>query len=148
MAFLYPPVSACRSSDHVLFGAAPLLVTDDNDASFVKAGEPGDDRCVVGKTAIAVQFDPVGEKPLHVVERVGAVRMPRDHDLLHRGQIGEDLARQPARFFFETLELRFELGVARGEVTKLPNALDQVDDRFLEGEDERCHGGIPHPKRA
>jgi len=104
-----------------------------------KTREAADDREVVRIHAVTVQFLEFVENRNRVVERIGAVRVTRDHHLLHRREIREKLAREAPRLFLEPLQLGGELGVARGQFAKLAHAVDQVDDVLFEGEDESRH---------
>src|SRR5205814_6004576 len=58
-----------------LLDVAALLVADENDRSPPEAPEAGHDRGVVAVLAIAVQFEPVLEETLDIVQRVRPVRV-------------------------------------------------------------------------
>src|SRR5581483_3388240 len=63
-----------------LLDVSPLLLADEHDRAAVEAADPGDHRAVVGPPAVPVQLDPVLEDPRDVVQRVRAVRVPRELD--------------------------------------------------------------------
>ena len=72
---------------------------------------------------------------LDVVERVGAVRVPRELHLLPRRELGEELARELGRLVLEPPQLGLEGAVAARELAQLAHARDELDDGLLEGED-------------
>ena len=76
----------------LLLGVAALLVADDEDRLALVERGAGDDRVIVGETAIAVQLDEVGEQALDVVERGRARRMARHLDALPRRQVAIEVA--------------------------------------------------------
>jgi hypothetical protein len=120
-------------------------VPDDDHAPPVIPREPADDGRVVPEAPIAVQLLPVLEEKLDVVERVGAVRVARELDLLPRAEIGEELASEAARLLLEATQLGLEVVVRLGELAELLDPRDQLDDRLLEGEDVRGQAATPRP---
>ena len=71
---------------------APALDADDHDRFVVQPRRPANDGGVVGKEAVAVQLGEVSEHPLDVIERIGAMRVPRNLHLLPRAEIGVDFS--------------------------------------------------------
>src|SRR4029450_353855 len=72
---------------HVLLGIAPLLVSD-NDATLAAEHRHSARHCaIVGKTAVAVQFNPVRKTALNVIERERPLSVPGDLDSLPGRQI-------------------------------------------------------------
>ncbi len=72
----------------------------------IEARQAADDRQVVGKGAVAVQFVEIGKDLAHVVQRIGALGVAGDLRNLPRGQVGIDvfgqllaLAGQPRNLF-------------------------------------------------
>jgi len=88
-----------------LLGVAPFLVPDHHHRLAVEARRPADDRRVVGVLAIAVQFVEVGEDRVHVVERVGPLRMARDHCHLPRRELGVGVLQQRVALLLQPLHL-------------------------------------------
>src|SRR5690606_25278708 len=118
----------------VLLRRASLLVADDDDAPPVVAREPAHDGWVVGEAPIAVQLDEVREQALDVIERVRAVRVPRELHLLHRAQLAEDLTCELRGLLLEALELATETIVGARQLPELPDAGDELHHRAFEGE--------------
>ena len=55
-------------------------MADEDDGPLAELAEAGHDRLVVRPAAIAVELEEVVEDPLHVVERVRALLVPRELD--------------------------------------------------------------------
>src|SRR5439155_24060646 len=72
----------------LLLGMARLLMANYHDLFAMEARDPANNRWIVGKAAVAVNFAPVGKNPLDVVESVRTLRMPRQFGFLPRRQVG------------------------------------------------------------
>ena len=138
-----------EASHHIFFGGATFLVAEDQHRLAVEAGEAADQRRVVGEGAIAVQLDPVGEELLHVVERVGPVRVARELDDLPARQVAEDLLLQLGAALLEAADLDVEgvgvavdAGAGVGVALELGELLLELQQRLLEVEREGRHGGF------
>ena len=125
---------------HVLLRPAALLVAHDDDAAAVEGGQAGDDGGVLAEAAVALELDPVGQEALHVVRRVGTVGVPRELHLLHRRQLGEELAGEARGLLLEAQELGLEAAVGGGEGAQLLHLVDEVDDGLLERQYKSGHG--------
>src|SRR6476646_9402038 len=76
---------------HILLGIAPLLVSD-NDATLpAEHRHSAWHRTIVGKIAVAVQFNPVRKTALNVIERERSLSVPRDFDPLPCRQIAVNM---------------------------------------------------------
>src|SRR5207253_8314258 len=62
---------------HLAFGVAPFLMPDHRHFLPMKAGETAYDGGIVAEGAVAMHLAPIGEYALHVIQRVGPLRMPR-----------------------------------------------------------------------
>ena len=94
---------------HVLLGIAPLLVSD-NDATLPAEHRHSARHCpIVGKTAVAVQFNPVRKTALNVIERERPLSVPGDlHPLPGRQIVVNLTARFPKlclKFFYRRAEI-------------------------------------------
>ena len=105
---------AAEIAHQILLGVAALLLADDHHAALVDRRQPADDRMVVGKAAVAVQFDEIGRDALQVIEHVGPFRMPGELDALPRGEVGEDLFLGRLEFFLNGVNLRREIDLLFG----------------------------------
>ena len=79
---------------HALLGIAALLMAEHHDRAVAQARKPADDRKIIAKHAIAVQLLELAAHDVHVIERVGAVRVTRELRDLPGREIGEDVRRQ------------------------------------------------------
>jgi hypothetical protein len=94
---------------HVLLGIAPLLVSD-NDATLAAEHRHPAWHCpIIGKAAVAVQFNPVRKAALNVIEREWPLIVPGDLDPLPGRQIVVNMtARFPKpclKFFYRRAEI-------------------------------------------
>ena len=89
----------------VLAGIPPLLVADDDHGRAVEAREAADDGLVVAVDPIAVQLHPVLEEQSHEIERVRALRVPRDLGALPGRQAPVDLLLEPSEAVLEARDL-------------------------------------------
>ena len=113
-----------------LLDVASLLVADEHDGTPVELPEPGDERRVVGATAIAVELEEVVEDPLDVVEGVRTIDVASELDRLPdllRGRIGLELV----ELILQACELAGELRAAQElHAAELTEALAQPHFRF------------------
>ncbi len=80
-------------------------MTDHHHRLAGDAPQATDDRTVVGKCAIAMQFFEVVDDTRDIVERVGSQRMACELRNLPRRQVGKDLLGQRAALALEALDL-------------------------------------------
>jgi len=71
----------------------------------VEPAQAADDRLVVGKGAVAVQFMEIGEDRVHIVHRVGTLRMARDLRHLPRSQLGIDVLGELLALLVQAVDL-------------------------------------------
>ena len=130
---------------HALLGIACLLLADDDNFVAVEARHARNDRWVVGKSAIAVNLAPVGENAFDVIERVGALRMPRQLSLLPRAIAGMDLTTQGIDTFMQLFDLAASLlALPRNSLQVLDLLFDP--GKFLFGFQSDFHlTGVPIP---
>ncbi|OQA28797.1 MAG: hypothetical protein BWY59_00669 [Verrucomicrobia bacterium ADurb.Bin345] len=137
-------IRASEIAFEVAFRVSALLGADEHDRLAAHAGEAADDRAVVGKAAVAVQFHEVRRDGADVIERIGAERMPRHLHALPGGQVLVDI---PSRFIdllLHPVHLERDVNVLRlAEVLQLLEFLLQFDDRLLKRQCIRRHGESP-----
>ena len=78
-------------------------MTDHHASLAVETGHAADHRQIIGKVAVAVQFLEVGEALVHVIHRVGALRVTRNLRDLPRRQAGVDVFCELNAFFAEPI---------------------------------------------
>ena len=69
--------------------------------------EASDERLIVTKAAVAVEFNKVGKHQADPVESVGPLRMPRDLGALPGTEMAVKLAAEFQHFPFQALDLDF-----------------------------------------
>src|SRR5262249_14577467 len=82
----------------VLLGVAPFLMSDNHAPPCAEHGNTAWHGAIVGEAAVAVQFDPVGETALYVIESERPVIVPRELHPLPSGQITINLAACSSKF--------------------------------------------------
>jgi hypothetical protein len=132
----------------VFAGGAAFLVPHDDDAPPAVLRQPADDRGIVGEAPVAVQLDEVGAEPRDVVHHVRALSVPRNLDLLHRGERAEELARHLFCVLLHAPELLGEVRFGRGEDTQLTDTIQELDDGGFEGEDDGSHADWLEQRRG
>src|SRR5262249_48934456 len=102
---------------HVLLGVAPFLVSDNDATLAAKHGHTAWHGAIVGKAAIAVQFDPVRKAALDVIESERSLSMPRDFHALQGLQIVITWAAISPNFSLTPLPRRAKVHVVLGGMT-------------------------------
>src|SRR4029077_8677509 len=98
-------------SHHVLFGIAPLLVSD-NDATLAAEHSHSARHCTIGgKPAVAVQLNPVRKTALNVIERERPLSVPRDLDPLPGRQIVVNVTTRFPKLYLKFFDRRAEIDV-------------------------------------
>ena len=127
----------------LLFCIVSFLVTDNDARLSAESSHPADDRMVIRKRAITVQFFKVREDMIDVIKRVGALRMPCDLSNLPRRQLSVDilgqglaLGLQPANFFGDV-----DSGIVLHK-TQLFDLAFQFGDRLFKVQKGRFHGRV------
>ena len=107
-------------------GRTAALMTRDRDRHAPEIPDSGDDRPVVGKTAIAVNLEELADQGLDIVERLRTGRIARQPHPIDRAEARLELGLQPRAFRRELAPLapasrvvqphdfgqaRFDLGV-------------------------------------
>jgi hypothetical protein len=77
----------------------------DDHVLAVKARHPANNRRIVAKPAVAVNFAPVAKNALNIIQRVGTLRMSRQFGALPRIQVRRNLAAKIAHPFMQLLDL-------------------------------------------
>src|SRR5262245_57151812 len=104
-------MGAPEIAHHVLFGVAPFLVSD-NDATLAAEHRHTAWHCaIVGKAAIAVQFDPVRETALDVIKSERPLIVPGDLDPLPCRQIVINVAARFPKFYLKFFHRRAQIDV-------------------------------------
>ena len=131
---LRPRVSEV-AEDFVLRVAALHVAYEQHGVALV-LGETGHDRVVVGKAAIAVDLDKVGEQQLDEIIEARTLRMASDLDALPRGQRRVEISPDDVDATPECVHLPLT-GVGARQLVERVDLLEQRGDRFLEFEDFR-----------
>jgi len=115
-------------------------MADDHHRPAVEAGEATDDGGVVGIGAVAVQFLEVGADALHIVQRVGPLRMARELGDLPGAELGEDRLGQRAALLLQPADLLadVDLGVV-AEVAQLLDLGLELGDGLFEIQEIKIH---------
>ena len=127
---------------HALLGVAALLVADEHDGRVIEARGPADDGEIVAIHAVAMQLVEVLEDEPGVVERVGALRMPRELGDLPGREIREDALRELLALGLQPRDLFLDVDRgARRNVFQFFDLGFKFGDRLLEIEEIHCHRG-------
>ena len=124
----------------LLLGVPSLLVADDHHRLAHEPREPAHHRQIVGERAVAVQLLDIGEERVQVVERIRALRMPRDLRDLPRRELRVDLLGERLAALLQARDLLGD--VDRGVVlheTQLVDPRLELGDRLLEFEKGGFH---------
>ena len=124
------------------FVGAALLMADDQHLVLIELGEAGEDRPVVAKAAVAVQFDELVEHQREIVGRVGPVLVPGDLHDLPRRQVGIDLGASFRRSRAAAAQLFVLLRRTHRELFQRAATPLEFQDRLFKIETGRgCGGG-------
>lgn len=80
-------------------------MAEHRDLLAMEAGHATNHGMVIGETAIAVNFGPVREDPLHVLEHERALRIPGQLRFLPGAEMGRDLRPQIVNAIVKLLDL-------------------------------------------
>ena len=86
-------------------GVTALVMTDDHHRLALVARGTGHNRVIVGKTAVAMHLDEVGEQPLDVVKNVRTARVARHEHALPGRELAVDLRPRGLQAMIQPLEL-------------------------------------------
>ncbi len=126
---------------NLLLGVAALLVADHQHRPAVVVGHPRHNGVIVGKAAVAVQLDEVGEQLFHVVERGRPRRVACHEHALPGGEVLVQLAADGRDPLFEPGNLAVAV-VGRRQHRECLHLLEEDPDRFFELE-QVCHVSAP-----
>src|SRR6267154_2713830 len=113
-----------------LFGIAPLLVTDHRHGPPVKFRQAGDYSFVVAVATVAVHLKKISEQQSDEIQRIRALRMPRDLRALPRSDMRVEFAPQLRHLLANALEFRVAVRTRR-KVAQLLDIFFQAVDRAL-----------------
>src|SRR5690606_17906535 len=111
----------------------PLLVADHHDRLAVEPRQAADDRAIVPERPVAMQLVEVREQRADVLERLGALRMARDHGHLPWRQLRVRVLQERFALLAQPAELLGD--VYGGIVLDEPKRIDlllEVSDRLFE----------------
>src|SRR6185312_12629975 len=108
---------------HTLLGVAALLVANHHHFVAVITSHAADNRGIVAVTPVAVDFTPVAEDPLHIVQRERTLRMPRHLRLLPGIDVLANLLAQKRDLMLQMLELEMSVLVSARFGFELDNLL-------------------------
>ena len=109
----------------------------------IETGQATDDRVVVGKSTITMQFFKIGKNQRQVIKRVGALRVAGDLGNLPRGELGVDILGQLGALFFQTFNIFRDInsGIILDEA-QLFDFSFEVSNGLLEVEETCFHGRL------
>src|SRR5436309_14100237 len=97
-------MGAAKITHHVLFGIASFLVSDHDATLAAECGQTARHRFVIRKPTVAMQFDPIRETPVDVIQSERSLRMSRDLDALPGRKVAINpsscLAKLALQFFY------------------------------------------------
>src|SRR5579864_1417938 len=122
---------------HALLHVAAFLRGDDQHFIPMKPRHAANDGGVVAKAAVAVYLTEIGEDPFNVIERLWALRMPRQFGLLPRCRRSIHLSSEGLNAILQSTDLAASsiVGVRRPELGDLALDLLQLLLGFFSG----CH---------
>src|SRR5882724_378296 len=104
-------MAAPEIAHHVFLGVAPFLVSDHDTALRAEHGETAWHGFVIGKTTIAVQFNPICKTPFDIIESKRPLHVSCDLDALPGSQVTVDLAPRFAKLALNGLNRRIKIDV-------------------------------------
>src|SRR6059036_450749 len=104
-------MGAAEIPHHVFFRVTSFLVSDNHTALPAEHGEAAWHGSVIGKTAVAVQFNPICKTSFHVVARERPLHMPRHLDALPGGKVAVNLASRFAKLCLHYLNGRIKIDI-------------------------------------
>jgi hypothetical protein len=104
-------MGAAKIAHEVLFSVASFLVSNDDGRLAVEHRQTTRHGTIVGKVAIAVQFNPVCKTSLDVIESKWPLRVPRDLDAFPRRQIAVNPATGFPKIRLQLFYCRIEINV-------------------------------------
>ena len=126
---------AAEVTHQILFRIAAFLLADHHHTMVVDRGQSADDRVVVGKTPVAVQFDEAGRDALQVIQHVRTLRVAGQLHALPGREVGEDFFLGRFEFVFDGVNLRGEIDLLFGGLLlKRLQRLFQFGNGFFEFE--------------
>jgi hypothetical protein len=102
-------MAAAKIPHHIFLRIAPFLVSDDDATLAAEHRQTTRHRFVIGKTAVAMQFKPIGETSFEVIQSERPLHMSRDLDTLPGREIPIDPASRFAKlclqFFYRGVKI-------------------------------------------
>ena len=130
-------------SVELILGVASLLMPDHHDRLAAETRQATDDRGILRKQTVALQFLEISKNVLEVVQGVRPLRMPRDLRDLPRRKLAVDIPRERAALLLQARNLFRD--VDRGIVLHVAQLLDlrlKLGDRLLEIQECRFHEAV------
>ena len=104
-------MGGAKIAHHVLLGVASFLVSDNDATLGAKHRQTTRHRCVIGKTPVAMQFNPVRETPFDVIQSKRPLSMARNLDSLPCGQVVVDLLSCFAKLCLQCFYCRIKIDI-------------------------------------
>ncbi len=109
----------------------------------IEPREAADDRRVVGVAPVAVQLAELAEQSVDVVERIGPLRVARDHRDLPRGEPAVDVLGELVALSLQSIDLVRDVdGGILVDVAQLVDLRLELGDRLLEIEKGLLHRDV------
>ena len=134
-------VRAAEIPLHIFLRVAAFLVGDDDTAMVPELRQAARHRFVIAEDTVAVQFDPIGEATLDIIERERAPNVPRQLHALPGGEVVVNRAARFADLVFHRLDFGIEIElVFVGMVLQILEPPLQLEDRFFKIQGMGFHG--------
>jgi hypothetical protein len=123
-------VGATKIPHHIFLGVASFLVGDDDAMLPAEHGQPARHCFVIRKPPVAMQFDPIRETPVDVIQSERPLNMSRDLDTLPGCKIAVNpapcFAKLCLQFFYRWIKIDV---VLVGVILQILQSPFQVEDR-------------------
>jgi hypothetical protein len=123
-------MGAAKIPHHVFLGVASFLVRDHDATLAAEHGQTTRHCFVIGKPAVAMQFNPIGKTPVDVIQSEGPLRMSRDLDALPGRKIAINPAARLAKLCLQLFYRRVKIDIVFvGMIVQILQAPFQFKDR-------------------
>src|SRR6266498_4647137 len=131
---------AAEIAHHIFPRVASFLVRDHHTALRAEHGETTRHGFVVGKTAVAVQFNPICKTSFDVIKSKWPLHMSRDLDTLPGGELAINFAAGFTKFCLNCLNSRIKIDIVLiGVILQILQTPFQFKDRLFKIERLEVH---------
>ena len=123
-------MGAAKISHHIFLGVASLLVSDDDAPLAIERGETTRHCSIIGKTPVAMQFNPIRKTSFHVIQSERTLGMARYLDTLPGREIAINAAARFAKLCLQVFYCGIEIDIVLvGMILQILQAPFQFKDR-------------------